>query len=346
MQIGAVIRKYRIEKNMTQEEMANRLGVTPPAVNKWENEKSLPDISLLAPIARLLGISVDTLLSFHDELTTVEINHIIKELDKKLKTQAYDEVFWWAKKTIESYPNCGQLIWQAAVVLDARRQLSDGAESEEYDKYICSWYMRALNSEEENIRNSAADALFSFYSRKGNYEKAEEYLKYFSEQNPERKRKKAQIYAKTGRREEAYTAYEELLFSGYQTLSMVFCNLYSLAMQDKDTDKARFLLEKHSALVKVFDMGKYHEISNELDFVTAKKDVENTISVMRQIMENIHTIYDFVDSPLYTHMVFRKADPEFAAQLKENLMKCFRDEETYGYMKENEQWKALTGFRS
>lgn len=37
MQIGEKIRKYRKEKNMTQEEMANRLGVTAPAVNKWEN---------------------------------------------------------------------------------------------------------------------------------------------------------------------------------------------------------------------------------------------------------------------------------------------------------------------
>lgn len=37
MQIGETIRKYRKERNMTQEEMAKRLGVTPPAVNKWEN---------------------------------------------------------------------------------------------------------------------------------------------------------------------------------------------------------------------------------------------------------------------------------------------------------------------
>ena len=37
MKMGETIRKYRKEQNMTQEEMANRLGVTPPAVNKWEN---------------------------------------------------------------------------------------------------------------------------------------------------------------------------------------------------------------------------------------------------------------------------------------------------------------------
>ena len=64
MDIGSVIKKYRKESGFTQEEMANRLGVTTPAVNKWENGNSKPDIDLLAPIARLLHISVDTLLAF------------------------------------------------------------------------------------------------------------------------------------------------------------------------------------------------------------------------------------------------------------------------------------------
>ena len=51
MDIGSVIKKYRKDNGLTQEEMANRLGVTTPAVNKWENGNSNPDIELLAPIA-------------------------------------------------------------------------------------------------------------------------------------------------------------------------------------------------------------------------------------------------------------------------------------------------------
>ena len=67
MRIGDVIRKYRKKAGMTQEEMASRLGVTTPAVNKWENNNTLPDVALLSPIARLLGITTDELLSFKDE---------------------------------------------------------------------------------------------------------------------------------------------------------------------------------------------------------------------------------------------------------------------------------------
>ena len=81
MSLGEVIRKYRKELNMTQEEMAEKLGVTPPAVNKWEKGVSMPDIMLLAPIARLLGITLETLLSFKEELTDDEIKKIVCEID-------------------------------------------------------------------------------------------------------------------------------------------------------------------------------------------------------------------------------------------------------------------------
>ena len=61
-------------------------------------ENSYPDITLLAPIARLLDISLDTLLSFREELTMEEINEIIREADSRLEKEPYEEVFQWAKK--------------------------------------------------------------------------------------------------------------------------------------------------------------------------------------------------------------------------------------------------------
>lgn len=196
MQIGEVIRKHRKIKNLTQEEMANRLGVTAPAVNKWENGNSFSDIMLLAPIARLLDITVDILLSFHEELTPEEIESMSYEMDAMLKKESYENVFQWAKQKIETYPNCEKLIWQFAVVLDGQRTTKDVQSPETYDEYILECYGRVLNSRQEELRNLAAGSLFGFYMRKEQYEKAEEYLQYFSIQNPERKRKQAAVYAK------------------------------------------------------------------------------------------------------------------------------------------------------
>lgn len=341
MEIGKVIREYRKKKNITQEEMANRLGVTAPAVNKWENGNSQPDIMLLAPIARLLNITLNTLLSFEEELTTEEINNIVYKINTKLKDENYEEVFKWAKGKIEQYPNCEQLIWQVALVLDAWRLTKGIPDTGRYESYINSCYERALDSEDENIRSRAADSLFGFYSRKEEYEKAEEYLNYFSNQNPERKRKQAFIYSKTNRVNEAYKAYEELLLSGYNMMSIVFQNIYILAMKDKDKEKAYKLVEKQSELAKVFEMGQYHEESCRLDLVIAEKDVDATIETMKRILASVDKISDFTKSTLYQHMEFKKFEEDFTTELYKNLITAFSDEETYSYLKTNKQWQEL-----
>ncbi len=61
MTIGNIIANLRKEKNMTQEVLANALGVTNQAVSKWEANQSCPDITLLPTIADLFGVSIDYL---------------------------------------------------------------------------------------------------------------------------------------------------------------------------------------------------------------------------------------------------------------------------------------------
>ena len=63
---GSVIRRLRESRKLTQEELAERLHVTGKAVSKWETGQGFPDISLLEPLAKELGISVIELLSGED----------------------------------------------------------------------------------------------------------------------------------------------------------------------------------------------------------------------------------------------------------------------------------------
>lgn len=77
-QIGENISKFRREQNMTQDEFALRLGVTPQAVSKWERGYSLPDVTLVVQICQLLKVRADTLLGIdnvsfcENENTTTE----------------------------------------------------------------------------------------------------------------------------------------------------------------------------------------------------------------------------------------------------------------------------------
>lgn len=61
-QCGAFIRRCRTERGLSQQQLANELHVTREAVSKWENGRGLPDVSLLQPLARALGVSVNALL--------------------------------------------------------------------------------------------------------------------------------------------------------------------------------------------------------------------------------------------------------------------------------------------
>ena len=341
MSLGKVIRKYRKIRNMTQEEMAGRLGVTAPAVNKWENENSFPDITLLAPIARLLGISLDTLLSFREELTADEINGILQETEQKLKEEPYEEVFQWAKKKLEQYPNCDELILNLAILLDAGRIFREVPNEADYDAYLCSLYIRVLDSTEERIRVKAADALVGFYMRKDQYDQAEKYLAYFSIQNPERKRKQAQIYASTGKTQEAYKAYEELLYADFQRVSMELHGIYSLALQEKNMEKARSLVVKQEEAARFFEMGRYYEVSNKLEIAALEKDADTVLAVMKEMLASLDQIGNVRKASLYEHLDFKETSDEFLTELRENLLKCFRDEESFGFLKNDKRWQEL-----
>lgn len=61
------IAKYRKEKKMTQDDLAERIGVSPQAVSKWENGVSCPDIAYLPEIAEVLGVDINALFREEEE---------------------------------------------------------------------------------------------------------------------------------------------------------------------------------------------------------------------------------------------------------------------------------------
>ncbi len=75
---GAVIKRLRENKKLTQEELAERLHVSGKAVSKWERGQGFPDICLLEPLADALGISVIELLSGEDIRNTNRTSNMLR----------------------------------------------------------------------------------------------------------------------------------------------------------------------------------------------------------------------------------------------------------------------------
>lgn len=80
LNMGTKIVALRKAKGMTQEQLAAALGVSAPAVSKWETDSSYPDITLLCPLARALGTDVDNLLAFEEELPQDKLGQYMAEI--------------------------------------------------------------------------------------------------------------------------------------------------------------------------------------------------------------------------------------------------------------------------
>ena len=61
--IGKFIFELRKEKKMTQQELADKIGVTDREISKWENGRGMPDLSLMKPLCDVLGITLNELIS-------------------------------------------------------------------------------------------------------------------------------------------------------------------------------------------------------------------------------------------------------------------------------------------
>ena len=82
IKIGKNIKKLREKKSITQEKLANYLGVTPQAISRWESETGYPDIELLPMIADFFDVTIDELLDRNMLQNKNEIKEGIKEIDR------------------------------------------------------------------------------------------------------------------------------------------------------------------------------------------------------------------------------------------------------------------------
>lgn len=81
--LGKRIAALRREKELKQDELAEMLNVSPQAVSKWENDLSCPDISILPQLAKILGVTVDELLTGKTEIVPV-VTALPEEQHKEL----------------------------------------------------------------------------------------------------------------------------------------------------------------------------------------------------------------------------------------------------------------------
>ena len=180
--MGQIIRRLRKERNLTQEELAEQLGVTFQAVSKWENDNGMPDISQVVPLAHVFGVSTDVLFGTFGTNDAEEVRkifeHAQKLLSRPLTAKALLEKYRALQEGLKLYPNNTVLLMHA---LETGIALSYPENEELYDqehgKEIygdCIRYANLVTSYSKNVSDvlRAHMIMVILHSAYGNFEKA------------------------------------------------------------------------------------------------------------------------------------------------------------------------------
>lgn len=128
LQIGARIAEHRKNKGITQEELAEHLGVSKPAVSKWESGQTYPDILLLPVIASYFDITIDELIGYEPQMTKEEVRKLYHKLAKAFTEEPFDQVLERCEDYLKKYYSCWQLQTQIALLLLNHMSLSGSPE--------------------------------------------------------------------------------------------------------------------------------------------------------------------------------------------------------------------------
>ena len=169
--IGKNIQQKRKEAGLTQAQLAELLGVTAPAVNRWEKDLSFPDAALLAPLARCLNTDLNELFSFYDSLSEKERKLIVEKASHMLLESDDNKALSYIEGVLRQNLSDGKLHLEMAKALYGVHLLKKAYMPDIYLDRITLYYERALEllpEEEQEICSS----LMSIYASLGNREKA------------------------------------------------------------------------------------------------------------------------------------------------------------------------------
>ena len=107
----------RRDKGITQDVLAEFLGVSKASISKWENGVSLPDIMQLPRIASFYGISIDELMGYKAQLLEEEIKQHYELFAKEFAEKTFEEVFRHVREFIHQYYSCYPALMKMAVLL-------------------------------------------------------------------------------------------------------------------------------------------------------------------------------------------------------------------------------------
>ena len=339
MNINQIIKTKRKELMMTQQDIANYLGITTPAVSKWEKGSSYPDITLLPPLARLLKIDLNTLLAFNENLSDGEIKNIIKIIEEKIENENYDNGFEYAINCINEYPTCVDLIFNAVLSLIAYLPTLPLVDQTTYKNKITKLYSRLLNSEVPEIRKEAVNYIFTQHIENKEYEQAEKIIEHLM---TDKKVLLGTLYMEKENYLVASKLFEQRLLENALENHNILNNMAKIAHLENNKEHTNKLLNKLSNMINIFDLMDCTAFVPQFEIAIKEKDQEQSIILLSYILNSMNSKWDINNSILYSHLDLQSANLEdYSSFIIPSFISELKNESEYDFLKNNEDFINL-----
>lgn len=339
MKLGVILKTKRKELSLTQEQVAAKLGVSAPAVNKWENGNSYPDILLLGPLARLLGIDVNTLLGFREDLSEHELLEISQKLSSCFKEEGYEAGCRVGEALLREYPSCGRLSLLVGQLMETFLLFSPMPEEsqKEGEARAVELIRAAACDSDRRTADGALSYLATIHLRKGSFEEAEAILNQLPEQTIDKNALRTALAMKRGQYEEAACAYEQQLFQHLNTCVSTL-NLYAnLCLKKGELDKAKRLAKLFCQTVELYELRNQPSLSAHLLVATYEKDVSETWRCLEESLRHYTEEHaqDMGNTFLFSRIPLKNPSSTAQKMLAEMMLSSLRSDEDMAFLRED-----------
>lgn len=188
LKIGKKITALRKERGMTQEQLATALGVSSPAVSKWETDNSYPDITLICSLARALGTDVNELLSYEEFLSEERVRSINQEIMGMIFQGKSKEAEEMISNLLKEYPSDIPLKFNAITIYQMIISVNQSASEAERNVWNCKRFELAksiYDSGNTTYHRAATSILVSIAIEKKDIERAQTLINEMIEEAPD-----------------------------------------------------------------------------------------------------------------------------------------------------------------
>lgn len=350
LKIGKRIQELRREKGLTQERVARALNISAAAVSKWETDTTYPDITILSPLARVLGVSVDVLFDFQERMTEEECMKRMEQADALFAKRKWEEGCQYCEKLLQEFPTDLFLKFRVAstYMQYAGASFQEDLVKQQMERSI-ALFEESTVSEKKEISEAAWYVLSGLYCMNEEYEKGLEAVDKLPQPDFDARSMKSSILYQMGKLEESEKLTQRCLYEEIRNAGLSLVSLAKIAGKEEDYEKVFQFLDTAQALETLFEKEqpggtntmilqmKVDVLAKQGETKKALEEMEHLVDTYIKLAEN-----EKREVPIY----FDKLEWTEGTSLKkeyllENLLWILETEEVYAGLREEEAYRNM-----